>query len=111
MGKMQRRKGSTFELKVAGLLRSIYPQARRGIGQARSAGEVADVELTPWWVECKHHKRVSVMAAWRQAAAATDGRPVLIVHRQNRGPVLVTLELSNFMHLVAGRAIPLDRKA
>ena len=91
-GRRSRRKGAAFEREVSNLLKQIYPDARRGIGQARSGGEVADVEGTPWWVECKRKKKCSIPAAWRQACEATDGRPCLVVAKDDGGPILVVTD-------------------
>jgi hypothetical protein len=86
MGRWSRNKGAGWERLVATDLKQIFPEARRGLGQARSAKEVSDVEGTPWWVECKRGKRVSIRAALAQARAATDGRPLLIVVREDIDP-------------------------
>ena len=99
MGRASRRKGYAFERWVANKLSALWAEAKRGIGQTRQGSECCDVENTPYWVECKRHKRVSVSAAWRQATAATDGRPILVVHRSDREPELVTLSLEEFMKL------------
>ena len=99
MGKGSRRKGATFERGVAIALRSVWPAARRGIGQARSGGEVPDVDLTPYWVEAKHRRTVCIRSAYEQAVAASDGRPPMTITRENRGPVLVTLGLADFLDL------------
>lgn len=99
MGKGSRRKGAAFERAVAIALRTVWPAARRGIGQARSSGEAPDVELTPYWVEAKHRRTVCIRRAYDQALAATDGRPPLTVTRENRGPVLVTMALTDFLDL------------
>lgn len=97
MGKLSRNKGRTFEQILARALQPLWPAARRGIGQARSAGEVADVEGTPFWVEAKHQKRCSIPAAYRQAVEATDGRPVLIITKDDHQPALVTMTLETFV--------------
>jgi hypothetical protein len=99
MGKMQRDKGSTFERLIATVFRDIWPEARRGIGQARSAKEVPDVDGCPYWPELKHRKTVSIQSAMKQARNDTDGRPPIVVSRDNRGPILVTLELDTFLAL------------
>ena len=102
MARSQRVKGAAFERLVANALKPLYPNAKRGIGQTRSASEVADVEGTRWWIEAKHRKRISLMAAWSQAAEATDGRPLLVVTRQDRGPIIVSMEMSEFIALAGG---------
>jgi hypothetical protein len=100
---MSRTKGAAFERGLASVLRSVWPEARRGIGQARSSKEVPDVDCTPYWVEAKHRKRVSIGAAFAQAKRDTDGRAPLVITRENRGPILVTLELEEFLLLVEGQ--------
>ena len=108
---MSRNKGHGFEREVASILRAFYPEARRGIGQARSAGEVCDVEGTPWWVESKFYKStMPVLAAYRQSLAAKaadpatgkkfDTRPVLIVSKVNNVTPLVTMELESFLAIL-----------
>jgi hypothetical protein len=105
-GRYSRNKGANFERLVANLLRPVFSESRRGIGQARSAGEVADVEGTPFWVECKRHKKCSVPGAMQQAQAATDGRPCVVVTKDDYGPIRVTIEeMSMEQFLVCLQAI------
>lgn len=66
-GRRARRKGSNYEREVADALRALFPQAMRGIGQARASGEVPDVQGTPFWIECKHRRALNVTAALEQA--------------------------------------------
>lgn len=107
MGARSRRKGRTWEQELTHILRGVYPAARRGIGQARSGGEVCDVEGTPWWVEAKVGARTNPRAAVRQAEQATDGRPVLAICKDNQekpgkaAEVWVTLRLQDFLALAA----------
>jgi len=82
-GSRSRRKGAAHERLVAEWLRGLWPDAARGLGQTRSGSEVADVENTPFWVEVKCGKRPNPRAAMDQAEEATDGRPVLVVVRDN----------------------------
>jgi hypothetical protein len=105
MGKMQRNKGANFERAVANALAIVYPQAKRGIGQARSASEVADVDGTPWWVECKVGARPNLLGAMRQARKATDGRPCLVVAKVDRQEPVVVLGLAEFLRLADSRAV------
>jgi hypothetical protein len=102
MGASQRRKGATFERDLSKLLSAAWGvQAKRGIGQARSASEVSDVEGTAFWVEAKHHRKPNVHDAYTQAAAATDGRPILVVTKETNGDVLATMRLDDFCALTA----------
>jgi hypothetical protein len=43
-GRGARQKGATFEREIANRLKAIYPAGKRGIAQARSSTEVADVD-------------------------------------------------------------------
>lgn len=99
-GKHSRNKGARFERAMGKALAELYPGAARGIDQRRHGAEDADVINTPWWVECKHHKVADIKAAYRQATRDTDGRPVLIVTKDDRKPVLVTMEWCEFARLV-----------
>jgi hypothetical protein len=89
-GRYSRNKGANFERLIANTLKPYWPGARRGIGQARSSKEVADVEGTPYWIECKRQKRCSIKAAIRQAEAATDGRPIWVITKNDKEPVMIT---------------------
>jgi hypothetical protein len=82
-GARSRRKGAVWERRVAEIMRDNgHPEARRGVLQSRGA-ELADVEGTPYWVECKVGARQNPRAALRQAIEDTDGRPVVAVIRDN----------------------------
>tara|TARA_Y100000034_G_C6599837_1_gene260906 strand:- start:181 stop:528 length:348 start_codon:yes stop_codon:yes gene_type:complete len=105
MGSRSRRKGAAHERKVAEWLRELWPEAARGLGQTRSGSEVADVENTPLWVEVKVGKLPNPRAAMDQAELATDGRPVLVVVRDNgagaRAPRdFVAMPLDDFIRLI-----------
>jgi hypothetical protein len=111
LGRRSRTKGATYELVVAQRLREVFPNARRGIGQARSGGDVPDVEgCEPWWAQTKHGVRPNISAALEQArrdmvafsARAGDSRykrPVAIV-RANRSNDIASMYLSDFIDLL-----------
>ncbi len=65
IGKMARRKGASFEREIADMLRDVWAGAKRGLGQARSAKEVCDVEGTPWWLELKCKQKPNIRAFGR----------------------------------------------
>jgi len=99
-GRASRAKGATFERKVAEIFREIYPEARRGY-QRRSGSDEPDVAGTPWWIECKVGKGTpQVYRAWWQAMEATDGRACMVVSKQDRTEILVTLQLADLMALL-----------
>ncbi len=105
MGAMQRRKGARFEVEVAKAWAVLFPGARRGIGQARSAGEVADVEGTPFWPECKRGAGSTVDAALLQAAEATDGRVPIAIVRRNGKRATASMYLEDLLCLLAAHQL------
>jgi len=107
-GAGSRRKGAAYERELARRWRDdLWPDARRGIGQTRSGGEVPDVDGTPFWVEAKRRKRHDVRGAMRQAvtaaAEAGDERAPLVVARWDGDPAddaLVCMRLADFEQLI-----------
>jgi Holliday junction resolvase len=109
---MSRNKGSSFERKIANELKRWFPNAKRGIGQTRSSSEVPDVDGTPFWIECKHRKSISIVGAFEQAtralARATQQRGIgqipwevpLVVSRVDGGPILVTMSAEAFANML-----------
>lgn len=106
MSASSRRKGHDYERALAATLRSVWPEARRGISQTRDGSDVPDVEGTPYWVEAKRGKRVAIRAAYDQAVEAADGRPPVVVSREDRSPPLVTMGLEDWLDLVAEKEEP-----
>ena len=104
-GRRSKAKGASFEREVRALLRDLWPEAKRGIGQARSAKEVSDVEGTPFWIECKSRKQVSVLDALEQAEEATDGRLPVIVWRERGRAIQVSMRLGVLLAVVRACAI------
>lgn len=101
MGKASRNKGAAWEREVARMLRAAGVPARRGLGQARSASEVADVQVDGWWVECKVGGPARYpMRALLQASAAleaaggdlADTTPVAICKQDRREPTATWCE-------------------
>lgn len=103
MGKRSREKGAEHERETATALRVVWPNARRGLAQARNAREQPDVDGTPYWIECKVGKRVNIIAAMRQAEAARVDEIVLrapiVVSRLDKEKSLVTMRLEDFLDL------------
>jgi len=96
-GKASKVKGQVFERLITNRFKEVFPGARRGIGQARSAKEVSDVDGTPFWIEAKHRKIVNVQKAFEQACKDTDGRPAIVVWRKQQGTILVSTSVQTFL--------------
>lgn len=101
-GRASRRKGHDFERGMVHELREVYGAiVRRGLGQARAANEVPDIDGTPFWLELKHHHRPNIPAALAQAARDSGGRrPPMAITRATNGPVIVSLRFEDFVRLV-----------
>ncbi len=96
VGKHSRNKGATFERQIAKRLRELWPEARRrGNAQADGQRIEADVEGTPYHIECK---RYAARPSWDQcvrwfADIPRDGRPPLLIVKADRQPAMVMLEV------------------
>lgn len=94
-GKGSRDKGHGYERTVANYLKAIYPEAKRGL-QGRGGFEAPDVDGTPLYIECKRKQKVAgVLGSYYRAQAESDGRPAVVVVREDGRPevALVPLEL------------------
>lgn len=104
MGMTSRRKGKVHEREVANELRPLYPGAKRSAAQSRNGrreeDHAADVEGTPYWVECSHGKRACGVAKLAQAKEATDGRTCIAITKRDRGPNIAAMYLPDFMRLL-----------
>lgn len=109
-GRASRNKGKNFEREVAAALREIYGAGIRRGWQSRAGDDAADIEGAPWFVECKHHVRVNIRAAWAQIIEAQNGarekknpagnlRPLLIAKDTGR-ETLAVLRFDDFLALL-----------
>ena len=102
-GAHSRRKGAAWERVLVHRFREVMPEAevKRGL-QYRSGEEAPDVEVPCFFVEAKHHHRTNIRAAMRQAiAAAPPGRWPVAVCKDDHADPLVTMQLEDFLELVA----------
>jgi len=94
-------KGRQLEKDVADLFKPYFPQAHRAA--QKLTGKGADVEGTPYFVECKRHERMQLYK-WMTTTMdlrerSRDTRPVCIFHKQNRKPLLVTMRWDDFKRI------------
>lgn len=94
----RRKKGHDFERWVAAELRKAgYPDAKRGFQTRGGTAEAADVEGTPFYIECKHRAKLSWndrCEAWRQAARNCGGAMPIAITKANREKPMVTLAVT-----------------
>jgi len=91
-------KGKSFEREVANLFKTVYPEARRSFGQARSGAESPDVVGTPFWIECGKGSTIKIHEKLAQglhdtAICPVEGwrnRRVLAVTKSVRGQLMIT---------------------
>lgn len=106
-GKAPKRKGARWERDCAEIFknRAGNEEIKRGIGQSRSAHEVADVDGVPgYWIECKHGKNTAPKRALRQAEKALEaskikGKVPIAVCKDDRERPMVTMYLDDFLNL------------
>ena len=104
-GKRNRQRGSEFEREVVKQLHELGYRTARKTGSIQSNGmHDPDISGIPGvWVSCKRWKTMRWHAWWRDA----DSRPLgsqapLIVHRGDRGTVMVSLRLHDLPQIVQG---------
>lgn len=100
MGKLSRTKGAVFERFVANSLLGIYPLAKRGCAQLRNNSDKedhkADIEGTPFWIECCHSKTANIWNKLEQAQESGDGRIPIVVARRDRTADIVAMDIRDF---------------
>lgn len=98
-------KGARFERKLASIFRDYgYTDSRRTAQYCGNTGDASDVVGLPGLhIEAKHQERMSLYDWMAQAKndAAASGKDVLpaVFHKKNNAPILVTMELDDFMNL------------
>lgn len=108
-GAHSRTKGHSYERAIAIFYRAMGFPAKRTL-QSREGFEGADVQGTPWWVECKRYGSIGkVMGWWEQASkdvqrckatTASSIQNVVLHIKEDRGPDLVVISLDHWKQLV-----------
>ena len=99
-----KQKGARFERLLASKFREHGYDARRTAQYCGKTGDASDVVGLPGLhVEAKHQERMQLyewMAqAKRDAQAGGEGRLPAVFHKKNNAPILVTMELDDFMNI------------
>ena len=90
-GKSSRQKGQRGEREAVKFAARFFPAAKRGLGQARSGGDVPDVDGTPLWIEVKRRSGIAALRFLGQALEATDGRLPVVLMREDDDPRWVAM--------------------
>lgn len=104
-------KGARFERTLASKFREYgYSDARRTAQYCGNTGDASDVVgLDGIHIEAKHQERMQLydwMAQARRDSMGTGNLPT-VFHKKNNAPILVTMELDDWMQLY--RAFELDQ--
>lgn len=99
-----KQKGKRFELLLASKLREYGYKARRTAQFCGNTGDASDVVGLPGiHIEAKHAEQMRLydwMAqAKRDAAASGTGNLPAVFHKKNNAPILVTMELDDFIQI------------
>lgn len=95
-------KGARFERTLAGKLREYGYEARRTAQYCGNTGDASDVVGLPGLhIEAKHQERMSLYEWMAQAKRDSrgTGRLPAVFHKKNNAPILVTMELEDFMNI------------
>ena len=95
-------KGARFERSLASIFRDYGYQARRTAQYCGNTGDASDVIGLPGiHIEAKHQERMQLYDWMAQAKRDSEGtgRIPAVFHKKNNAPILVTMELDDFMNL------------
>lgn len=94
-------KGARFERTLASKLREYGYDCRRGQQYCGANGDADVVGLPGIHIEAKAQERMSLYEWMAQAKRDSDGtgRLPAVFHKKNNAPILVTMELEDFMNL------------
>lgn len=110
-----KQKGARFERTLAAKFREHGYEARRTAQYCGNTGDASDVVGLPGLhIEAKHQETMRLyewMAqAKRDASAGGEKRLPAVFHKKNNAPILVTMELDDFMQLYREWEAGLDLK-
>lgn len=98
-----KQKGARFERLLAGKFRDYgYTDARRTAQYCGNTGDASDVVGLPGLhIEAKHQETMRLYEWMSQAKRDSSGTGKLpaVFHKKNNAPILVTMELDDFMNL------------
>lgn len=101
--KYSKQKGARFERLLASKFREYgYDDARRTAQYCGNTGDASDVVGLPGLhIEAKHQERMALYDWMAQAKRDSEksGRLPAVFHKKNNAPILVTMELEDFMCL------------
>lgn len=102
MGINSRAKGKKGELELSKILREFGYEARRSVQYCGANGDADVVGIPGIHIECKRVERLNLDEAMAQSErdAKKDGGTPVVIHRKNRKPWRVTMNLEDFIALL-----------
>jgi len=98
MGKTSRDKGKRGELELAHELTRLGIECRRGQQYCGASGDADVVGVPGVHIECKRTETLRLNEAMAQARRdARDGEVPVVIHRRNRGPWIVVMDLGDWV--------------
>lgn len=96
-----KQKGARFERQLASKLRDLGYDARRTAQYCGNTGDAADlVGLPGLHIEAKHQETMRLYEWMAQAKRDAKGKKLpAVFHKKNNAPILVTMELDDFMEI------------
>ena len=96
-----KQKGARFERLLASKFREHGYDARRTAQYCGNTGEAADVVGLPGLhIEAKHCEQMRLYVWMAQAKRDAKGKALpAVFHKRNNAPILVTMELDDFMEI------------
>lgn len=95
-----RAKGAVGERELANILKENGFETRRGQQFCGANGDADVVGLPHIHIECKRVERLIIEKAMNQSRNdAREGEIPVVMHRKNRQPWLVTMDLSEWLEL------------
>lgn len=96
-----REKGARFERKLANILKDYgFENARRGQQFCGSNGDADVVGMDGIHIEAKNVQALNIFKAMEQSRRdARENEVPVVMHTKDRQPILVTLDLDNFIKL------------
>lgn len=101
MGKINsREKGARFERELANKLKEYGFNTRRGQQFCGINGDADVIGIEGLHIEAKHVETLNLFKAMEQSRRdAKENEIPVVIHKKNRTPILVTMDLENFINL------------
>jgi len=97
-----KRKGDNFERQVAGILADHLGFEVQRVLLSGQRGE-GDVQGVPGLhIECKRQEQTRLQEWFEHERPKANGKPLAIFHKKNRGPIMVTMLLDDWLELFRG---------